>query len=1269
MEIARKRFIITHELTVFGLVWVGQLISLIGSGLSGLALGVWYYQTEGSVTQLALFSFFNVVPSVLLSPVAGVLVDRWDRRRAMLVSDIGAGLCSVTIWLMLAAGQAGYWSLQPWHLYLPVALSSAFSAFRWPAYYAVTTLLVPKRHLARATGLIEIGPASAQIIAPALAGLLVVSLGLQGVILIDLSTFVFAVVTLLIVRFPRPEITSTGRAAQGNLRQELTFGWKYIRQRPGLLRLLLFVATVYFSLGFVMVLIIPLILSFTGASTRGGVLSIAGSGRGLGGLTMGVWGGPKRLINGVISFALFTGVLLLMSGLRPSVPLVAVVAFLYLFSMPIISGSSQAIWQRKVAPDVQGRVFAVQRMVIMASAPLSRLVVGPLVDHAFEPWLAPGGALAASVGQIIGTGPGRGIAFLLMALGAFNVIVTGIAVFSPRLRRVEEELPDALTDKPVSGQNKTDRKKGNNMKRVRKWVLRIGLGLLVLLLILGATAFYLVRRGWPDINGTFQAPGLQASVQIVRDKWGVPHIYAENDHDLFFAQGYAHAQDRLWQMEMDRNAAKGTLAGLVGKGAVDTDKFIRTIGLWRSAEQDWALLDADTRASLEDYAAGVNAYIDSHRDRLPVEFVMVGVNPEPWQPVDSLSIANLMALSLSHNYRMELLRAQVIATIGLEGAQDLFTPYAKGTPVIVPPEVGNYSWLRDGRFEVLDAIDDLVGDPAPGWGSNNWVVHGSRTATGKPILENDTHLGLQMPSFWYENDLHGGRYHVTGFSLPGTPFVVIGHNQNIAWGETTLGQDVQDYYIEKFDNDAQPTQYEYQGHWQPVEVKHELIAVKGSDPVPLDIVFTRHGPIMTEAMSLWSGITNTQPLAMRWTMYDGNRLAQAMREVNLAATWDDFRTALSHWDAPGVNMVYADVDGNIGYQATGRTPIRVKQHQGLVPVSGWTGEYEWQNFIPFDELPTSFNPPAGYIATANNRVTTDDYPYLLAYDWFPGYRVQRISDLLAANDHVTIDDIKAIEAQTYSLPAEALRPYLLPAVQPATDLETQALELVKNWDLYLERDRVGATIYERWYIFMVENTIGDELGDNLTQTYLAGRYERHGNQHVPMLVDLVTEADNHWFDDTTTPQRETRDDIIRRSFTQTVNWLSENAGKDPQGWAWGNLHTVQFPHITFSSVKPLNLLFNSQTTSLPGDQFAVNAASFRWTRPFTVIHAVSERMIVDLGNLENSLSIHTTGQNEQLGHPHREDFILMWANLQFHPMLSDRTNVDKNVEGTLSLTP
>ncbi|CAG0927430.1 Penicillin acylase 2 proenzyme [Thermoflexales bacterium] len=1268
METTARHPAPTQGWIVFGVVWVGQLISLIGSGLSGFALGVWYFQAEASVTQLALFSFFNVVPGILLSPFAGVLVDRWDRRRAMLLSDIGAGLCTVVIWLILMTTHSTGVRIEPWILYIPVGISSAFSAFRWPAYSASTTLLIPKQHLGRANGLIGAGQATAQIAAPALAGMLVITIGLYGVILIDLVTFAFAVITLLLVRFPKLEITTDVPEARSNLLQSATYGWKYIKQRPSLLGLLLFATAANFSLGFVMVLIIPLVLSFADATALGVVLSIAGLGMLAGSLTMSVWGGPQRLINGVVGFTLLAGVLLVLAGFPPSVGLAAGIAFLYLFSIPISSGCSQAIWQRKVAPDVQGRVFAVQRMIAMSSAPLSRLLVGPLVDNWFEPWLATDGPWASSIGQLIGTGPGRGTALLFVVLGLFNILVVVVALFSPRLMRLETDLPDAIDNLSVQTQHSKISRKGLPMKRLRKWLLRFALILVSILVIVVVSTLVIIRRAWPEVDGTLSVPGLTAQVQVIRDKWGVPHIYADNEHDLFFAQGYVHAQDRLWQMEMNRRASTGTLSQVAGKAGVSTDRAIRLLGIKSAAEQTWETLDADTRNLVEDYMDGVNAYIESHRDRLPLEYTVLGISPDTWTPIDVLSQANLLALSLGHNYRMEILRAQIIAHVGEEGAQDLFTPYAEGTPIMIPPEASNYSWLKDIDYTGLNELDRWVGDPTPGWGSNNWVVSGSRTATGKPLLENDTHLGTQMPSLWYENDLHGGRFNVTGFSLPGVPFIIVGHNQRIAWGETALGQDVQDYYIEKFDDPENPTQYEYQGQWYPLERRLETIQVRGSAPITFTLLTTQHGAVMNEFLQ--GRTTITAPLTLRWALRDGNRIALAAKLLNLASNWEEYRTALSYWDAPGLNMVYADVDGNIGYQAIGRTPIRVKNHQGIVPVTGWTGDYEWQGYIPFEEMPFSYNPPAGFLATANNRVTTDAYTYTLTYDWFPGYRAQRITELLATNDHVTLEDMKAIEAETYSYPAQALRPYLLAAVQPANEQETKALEIVKNWDLYFERDRAGASIYERWYVNLIQNTIADELGKDLSGRYLAGQYERHGNQHVPMMVDSVMpDLNNHWFDDTTTPERETRDDIIRRSFSEAVQWLSDNYGKDPQGWIWGRLHTLQFGHVTFGNVAPLNLIFNGPKISVPGDHFSVNSASFNWNAPFAVIHSVSQRMIVDLGAFENSVSIHTTGQSERLLHPHREDFVQLWANVQYHPMLSERANIEQNREATLVLTP
>ena len=800
------------------------------------------------------------------------------------------------------------------------------------------------------------------------------------------------------------------------------------------------------------------------------------------------------------------------------------------------------------------------------------------------------------------------------------------------------------------------------MKHVAKVLIAIGIGLVIVLVILAGVGTWFVRRPWPTVNGTLTISGLLAPVEVIRDEWGVPHIYAENEHDLFFAQGYVHAQDRLWQMEFNRRIGSGTLSAVLGEATLDTDRFLRTIGLRRAAEQDRAQLEDETRAIMEAYAEGVNAYIETHRDRLPLEFTILGVDPAPWTPVDTLAWGKVMSFDLGSNYEFELLRARMIAELGQEAAQQLLPPYAEGAPVIIPPETRSYAWLRDARFGGLDALAAVLGERGPTSGSNNWVIHGSRTATGMPILADDTHLGLNMPSIWYENGLHGGRFDSVGFSFPGVPLIIIGHNSRIAWGVTNLGPDVQDLYIEKLNDTNHPTQYEFKGEWQDLQAARETIQVKDQEPVTLDVMITRHGPIMNDVIGDLDG---AEPVALRWTALDASNLFRSVLLLNLATNWDEFREALSYWDVPSQNFVYADVDGNIGYQSPGKIPIRAPGHQGLVPVPGWTGEYEWQGFISFDELPNVFNPPTGFVATANNKVVPDDYAYHLAYEWAAPYRAERITDLLTADGNITQEEIRDIQAQTYSLPAEALRPYLLD-IEPENDLQTRALAQLEAWDLYNETDRTGPSIYQAWYWFLVQDTLADELGDDLMHEYLG-----YSSTHVPMMEDLLGQADSPWFDDITTSQIETRDDILRRSLAHAVAWLSEHHGDAPEQWEWGKLHTMTFVHqpLGQSGIGLLESLFNSKPIPARGDNFTVDAASFGFNDPFAMVHGSSQRFVADLSDLDRSRMVQTTGQCAHLFHPHREDFIPLWVDVESHPMLFSREAVEANADATLTLVP
>ena len=799
--------------------------------------------------------------------------------------------------------------------------------------------------------------------------------------------------------------------------------------------------------------------------------------------------------------------------------------------------------------------------------------------------------------------------------------------------------------------------------KILRWTLLV---LAVLLLAAGLVFYVLVRRAWPETDGRLAVRGLEAPVEIVRVEPGVPHIYAKNAHDLFFAQGYVHAQDRLWQMEFNRVVGQGRLASLFGEGALEIDKIMHVFGLAQAAERDWQVLSPDTRAALTAYADGVNAYLATHRGRLPIEFTLLGVEPRPWKPVDSLTWGKMMALNLSQNHPFEILRAHLIAKLGEAVARRLMAPYPANGPVIVPPDAHNYVDFPAPRQDRtrLAALPGLsmISGVRQAWGSNGWVVAGGRTASGKPLLANDTHLGLQLPSVWYQVGLHGGGYDEAGFSFPGMPFVVIGHNRRIAWGITNLCGDVQDLYFEKLDDPKNPRRYLFQGQWRDLVLRREEIAVKGKPAVTLVVPETLHGPIVNDALSELKG---SPPTALRWPAFGGTRLIDALAALNRAQDWPAFHRALADWETPSVNFVYADMDGHIAYQSTGRIPIRAAGHQGLVPVPGWDGRSEWQGFIPYEEMPKSLDPPAGFIVTANNKVVGDDYPHYIAYDMADPYRAQRMTELLAAGRRFTPAGLRAIQAETAGIPSAALRPYLL-ALKPADEREKKALDEVRRWDLRYETGSAGASIYEAWYWYLLGEILGDELGPAVLT-----EYRTIGLSQVPPILDLMTRPDDTLFDDHRTPAVEHRDDIVRRSLTKALHWLAERYGDDPAGWTYGKVHPVTFVHVPLgqSGIAPLERLFNSMTLPARGNAFTVDAATPDFTHPFAVVFGTAQRMIVDFSDLEASTWVNSTGQNGQLWNRHREDQIPKWEGVEDYPMRFAEAAVRAHSEDRLTLVP
>jgi penicillin amidase len=540
------------------------------------------------------------------------------------------------------------------------------------------------------------------------------------------------------------------------------------------------------------------------------------------------------------------------------------------------------------------------------------------------------------------------------------------------------------------------------------------------------------------------------------------------------------------------------------------------------------------------------------------------------------------------------------------------------------------------------------------------VVHGSRTESGKPILANDTHLGLGMPSTWYENALHGGRFDVIGFSMPAMPTVVIGHNGSIAWGITSMATDVQDLYRERLDDPANPTRYELRGESRELAVVEEEIPVKGGEAVRHRVLATHHGPLIND---LFESLKGGEPLALAWTALAGTTLFRALIDLDLASDWESFHGALSHWQAPALSFVYADVDGNIGYQAAGRHPLRAAGHDGRSPVAGWTGELDWQGSIPYEEMPRDLNPPAGFLAAANNKVIGGEYPYPLTHDWADPRRERRLTEVLTESARLSLADTRRLAADTHSLLAEDLRLYLL-AAEPGSDLERRALEELRSWDLADEPDRVGATIFYTWQWRLLRRLVADELGESLY-----AEYERIPLQEFSIAVEMVADPTNPWFDDRSTPEAEGRDQVVQKSFEDTVAWLAERLGPDPGTWNWGRLHSITFVHAPLgqSGIGPLEAIFNSDTLPARGGPFTVNAGTPSFARPFAVVSGPSQRFIADLADLESSLAVNSTGQSAHVFHRHREDQVRMWQEVQYHPLHFDRGRLE--VEAVLTLAP
>jgi penicillin G amidase len=837
-------------------------------------------------------------------------------------------------------------------------------------------------------------------------------------------------------------------------------------------------------------------------------------------------------------------------------------------------------------------------------------------------------------------------------------------------------------------------------RRWVRWIVRIVLAVAVLLLValLAVVVFtrFSIRRAFPQTEGTIQVPGLDGGVEVIRDGMGVPHIYADSVDDLFLAQGFVHAQDRFYQMDFWRHISYGTLSEMFGADQLDTDRFLRTLGWGGLADAQYAAETPEVRAHLDAYAAGVNAYLADHSPaRLSFEYTILellnhGYDPAPWTGAQSLAWGKVMAWDLGGNMSAEIERAMDLATLPAARVDQLFPPYpGDRNPYIVPDAVDG-SASRQAGFDLppsatdglasvqraIERVNGLTGGGSEGIGSNSWAVAGRHTPTGAPMLMNDPHLSIQMPSIWYQVGLHCRvvsdvcPVDVVGFSFAGVPGVIIGHNADIAWGFTNLGPDVQDLVIEKVNPDDR-NQYEFRGEWLEMDVRHETIRVAGGDDVDLEIRSTIHGPIISDVYEPLedldtTGIDPPDPyaIALRWTaLEDVPSIAGPVFGIDTATNFEEFRNAARLFGVPAQNLLYADTAGNIGYQMPGLIPIR-SSGDGTVPVPGWTGDHEWTGYVPFDELPMSFNPDSGYIVTANNAVVDDTYPHLITEDWTYGYRARRIVDLVTSNFGIPIERQEAIQFDGYDLNAEFLLPYVTAALDtPLEPVPSKALSALTAWDLQNLADRTGAAVWNATWRHILARTFHDEIAEDY--------WPEGGSRWFEVVRGIAPDATDPWWDDVTTPEVETRDDILRAAFLDAVTELSGLMGDTVEDWSWGAIHLAEFRNQSLgeSGIGVIDSRFNRGPFEASGATSVPNAIGWNAPDGYAVDWLPSMRMLVDLGDLSHSFAVHTTGQSGHTDHEHYDDMIPIWLAGDNLPFLWDRADVLSDAESTLFLVP
>jgi penicillin amidase len=754
------------------------------------------------------------------------------------------------------------------------------------------------------------------------------------------------------------------------------------------------------------------------------------------------------------------------------------------------------------------------------------------------------------------------------------------------------------------------------------------------------------RKVLASLNGEHALPGLRQPVEVLRDRWGVAHIYARNQDDLFFAQGFVAAQDRLFQMDMWRRVGVGETAEVLGRDALPGDRFARLLKYRGDMDAEWNSYSPDARAIATAFTAGINAYIDSIGDRLPIEFQILGTRPRKWKPEDCLG--RMSGVIMARNFRDEVARAELVAAVGPRKARRL-APV--DPPVAYAPAPGlDLAGIDRKILAGYQAATGKLKYTLASDGSNNWAIDGTLSVSRKPMLASDPHRTLGLPSLRYLVHLHAPGWNVIGSGEPGLPGVAIGHNDHIAWGFTIVGTDQSDLYVEETRPGA-PTEYRVGEGWEKMKVLRAKVRVRGERaPVEVELRFTRHGPV------IYQDEKRRRAYALRWVGSEpGTAAYLGSLAVGRAGNWREYLDALKAWKLPSENMMYADVEGNIGWVASALTPVRKGWH-GLLPVPGAGGRYEWQGFLAVKDLPQAFNSPAHFLATSNHNILPPGYRHHIANEWAPPYRFLRVRQRLRARKRFTLEDFQSIQHDNTTLPGQALVRLLGKVKLNDPDLEPYA-RLLRSWDGVLSRDSHAGPLYALWLRELLDGL----YRPHVPQKLLPFLRSKGG---VPVLLGALQEPDPFWFGK---DPAKGRDRLVRETFRRAVADAQKRWGKDPKRWRWGKVHRAVLRHPLAGLGPAYARAFNPKPVGRPGDGLTPNAT--RYNAAFEQVSGGSYRQVLDLADWDRGRATSAPGQSGQPGSPHYADLLPLWAEGRYFPLAFSRDRVEDVKQHRLVLRP